>query len=807
MKTKINYIENNDFDCNSNLMKLKIENTVYKVFMNYSYFSEKSKCFLISFKNLVKLMKEYNLLSDNLLSQIDLDIIIRKSTGVKFNFTFKDFLNILLNTSIKLSSDSKSATKYKTSFYNLVSKYLDNSLNIFKTDNNISTLKFKLENNNLQIRENNFYSKNNVYEHRNYNNISNSTSKNNSQNSFLVNNKKMYLKTDKLNTPFNKCKSQQIKKAIYFEGENLTFLSSNINKKRFLNKTCYLSRTTSKNKFKVYDFNTYLTKDFEKFIDNFEITDNHKKILNYNYSCLLDLYSYYFVYENNCFMNVETLRKENFISLTRFFKEFELLPYYFNTMAIKKYYIAFNNYDHENLLNKTLNLGNFFSVSNFMLLLCHISVFLYYKKYSFLFNNKINNILNNDDLCSEYNCQTKNLNDFLYTYHNDSDVLLLFFQHLLNSKGFKSFKITNTHSKTYNLIPDIETLKDLNSKAMFPKYNLIKSLSSYNFNSGRYLNLIKEDKINYLMTTLPSKKINIDTNNNTLNKHTSFDYNNNNILEFSKNVCLNNINQFNIDKVKLNSNLIRNDILIKYNMDSSNFKLKDLLEIKESSTDIIELYYIKGLKHIYNNYTNIGDKLNFDYLTLSSWIKLIEDSNIYKKTNELGLYVNKNLIYKEGLINYYNEDKFSFKDNNINHKINECDLNLIYTTLTGNKNFKNIFNSKDMGINKTTIKENVNININNNASYKQNFIEGSRTFLNKLSNSSNVNNNIKQDFKRNKFKNSNVIKGIINKMDFKLFVKSLELIAETIYPNQDINDSIFVVLKDVRLNIILINTI
>lgn len=471
-------------------------------------------------------------------------------------------------------------------------------------------------------------------------------------------------------------------------------------------------QTSADQNVNLHDVNSYNIEAFEGFFEQFELDRYSQKVISSVYNCILEIYSFYFYFELRKSSDMHKTKDEGLKSLIKFAKEFEVMPYYIGLTALNKYWHVFGNYNHLLVIDEDKNVGSLYKISDFALTIIHLSQFYYMKQYNHHVTQQNNSL----------NLSSGSHNSFQNDVqsHSEVDKLLLFLQYLSNSKGLDNVKQLKTNSKDFNLIPSIEILKSVESKAMYPKFSLIKNLSSFDFNSGRYLNLLKNEK---LQTDLKGSR---------------------SMGDIKKN----------------NSDLNRNNILVKFNEEPDTFKLKNLLELSPKTISIVESQYIKGLKRIFTYYSRIGDKLNFDFLSITSWSKIFQDVGIISKKNPTGVYINKNLIFKKGLVEYHNKvnKDYLIKEEVIKDgwgQMKETDLKLIYTALTGKKNFRNINSSKQEKVDNST------------TSFNTKFI-------------------LKTDRK-----------SIQNKMNFKLFVKSLELISEKLFEGLDPDTSFLKFLNEV----------
>lgn len=218
--------------------------------------------------------------------------------------------------------------------------------------------------------------------------------------------------------------------------------------------------------------NNYSIEMLENFFETFEFDIKLKIIFQDIYNGIFEIYSYYFSFELRDYKETHCLkyREEVLIQILRFCKDFNIIPYIINLNNLNKYWKIFNDYNHECIFDKKLNVGNSFKLSDFAVLITHFSHFFILKKY----NDKLIQI-------------------------SEIDKVLLFLQFLENSEGFHKMKKSKTNNQKFKLIPNFKILKEINSTSVFPRYNFIKSLSSLDINSSKILKYIdNEDDSNII---------------------------------------------------------------------------------------------------------------------------------------------------------------------------------------------------------------------------------------------------------------------------------------------------------------------
>lgn len=475
--------------------------------------------------------------------------------------------------------------------------------------------------------------------------------------------------------------------------------------------------------------NNFLVEEFEYFFENFILEPNHKKVINHLYEAFLKIYSFYFSAELRNQQDMDKVKQENLSSFIKFAKDFEIVPYYINLNSFNKYYIMFNEYDHTLVIPEDKNIGVFFTLSNFCLSIIHLSHFFSLKKFS----NKKNNSI------------------------SETDKYLLFLKHLTDSRGFDKLKLINTNNKNMTLIPSINFLMEIGSTELFPKYRYLKRLSSLNFNTNRFLNLLKEEQI------MKNDEENINAIQARSNSYDSHEQGNSMIVESS-----------NYNRI-LNSDLNKNNLLIKLNMNKKTsqkekIKLGEILNVSNRVIEEIEQSYIIGLRNIFNHYCKIGDKINAsNLLNSNSWLKILQDCGIVSKNNYSGIYINNQLIFKKGLIEYQN-NMSSIPNNNTQNTQNNLNL------------------ESHLNRNVTQLNSNQAMLIFQDLTGKKNFPSEKKTKIINITN----------------FDKKALIKLTketeINKMDFNLFLKSLEIIATKAYMNIPIDVSLIRLFDEYLIN-------
>ena len=420
--------------------------------------------------------------------------------------------------------------------------------------------------------------------------------------------------------------------------------------------------------------------------------------------------------------NIELARK-SIKNLIFFCREFEILPYILNETQIVTYYNLVINYQPNiKLIDDEINIGMIFTLNNFILFLIHISLYSYAKHYDSNYGDNGNN--------------------------SDISKFLIFLEKLECSKGMRNFtrKLSRPSANKLSLIPPKEVFIQLGED----------NDSNFNYNNNKINSSIKK-------------------NNKSLNVNYNFG-------DFEENFI-----------IKENS-LINNNL--------------------------------PDLERTFLYFSRIGDKMNFSQMNLSSFSKFLKHCSLLydvplkdkKKYNQMS----KELMSKSSSINQdlknsksssiknnnsinndnnLNEEKMKYKkklkqivnskdylnnnDDNIDNKLGESDVNVIFSVLTGPRNY------------------------DNSKYYKKLLDKNSGICLNEWNSSSK-----RKDYQAINNFNSNNPKTIITsgkgekenqlmKLNFKTFLMSLQLFSVKLYPNISSEDALNkLLLKNIIPNLI-----
>jgi hypothetical protein len=538
---------------------------------------------------------------------------------------------------------------------------------------------------------------------------------------------------------------------------------------------------------------------------------------------LKKIYICYFTYENSKKVDHDNLilnSMENFIT---FGKDFEIMPY----MIKEKNYVTYYNLllKHQKDYTETINdifqsvnlpndkkfqdLGHCFKFSSFILFLYHFSLLLYYKKFKVQFS--ANNTSKPEDI----------------------EIILFFLQKLEHSDGISKYiiKKQRTNESKFTFIPtnkDIEiAIKELSDDKYGGK-TLMTNINDYVMTSSMFNDDNKE------LTTIENNTTN---NNIFLNTCNSFDnnqtitygnrtYNNKENLKVmfnSEEICKNSKNMNDIINTQLIQTLNNTSVIQEkpyvlrggkkpnnnaYNKTTTNndnqtknaiIPILDLENFLNVNSEVVKAISDKldSLAEIYLKYSKISDKLEFNRMSFSAFLKFLKTSDIligipenqrenYRKMGER--LTQKNINVSE--IKTYNKDYkgsvpcknavlteaekdykmkiaqiVNAKNNHFFDKISIGEASVIFNSLTNTRNFP-IYNEST----KLQFDRNSGIDLNIGDSLSRARIFDKKTFLENQQN-------------------------VPGKMDFLLFIKSFELIAAKIYPDETLNNAVLLLLN------------
>ena len=554
-----------------------------------------------------------------------------------------------------------------------------------------------------------------------------------------------------------------------------------------------------------------------------ELEKNALKLLLSMYIPLKKLYICYFTYENrkkiidNDILILNSM--ENFIT---FGKDFEIMPY----MIKEKNYVTYYNLllKHQKDYTETINdlfqsinmkdnkkfqdVGHCFKLSTFILFLYHFSLLLYYKKFKVQFSMSKEN------------------------KPEDIEIILFFLQKLEDSDGISKYilKKQRTNESKFTFIPsnsDIEiALKGLSDEKYGGK-TIITNINEINIANTMFIEDKKE------LSTIDNNNTN---NNNLFNTYTSYENNQTVTItdksKFPQNNSKNNHKGEEICKNSKNINELINKQLIKALNSTSTFQDKshilrgrkkqkknfdktksNINENKEKSqiipildlenflnvnSEVVKVISekLESLSEIYLKYSKMNDKLEFNRMSFSAFLKFLKNANIligipenmketYRKMGER--LTQKNLNVSE--IKTYNqtykgsvpcknavlsnaEKDYRLKISQIVNanaelcqKLSIGEASVIFYSLTNSKNFPIYTESTKLQFDKNS---GIDLNVGDSISRGKFFDK--KLFLENQQN-------------------------VPGKMDFLLFIKSFELIASKIYPDETLNDAVLLLLN------------
>ena len=258
---------------------------------------------------------------------------------------------------------------------------------------------------------------------------------------------------------------------------------------------------------------------------------------------------------------------------------------------------------------------------------------------------------------------------------------------------------------------------------------------------------------------------------------------------FVKKTPLNNFDEnfsMNLSFSSNNSKIINVKKLQEFNENIKKNKSSDLKNILNVGPEVIEKLEGKldVLKEIFFNYSKLGEKLNFNKINLSSFIKFLKDCrvlyippNVKESDSNFDLFSTRNFSkspLKSAILSNSNSmkslltnKKKIISNNNLKEgKIIESDATLMFTLLTGNKNFDNSVNNKNQ------FNKNKGFSMDFNESSKGTTLDQKQILISSKSN-------------------------IPFKMDFNLFLKSFEVISSKLYPDRCLDESVLLFIENV----------
>ena len=556
-----------------------------------------------------------------------------------------------------------------------------------------------------------------------------------------------------------------------------------------------------------------------------EIEMHALKLLISMYSQLKKIYLCYFKYEINKRYSIETKMLNSMENFIAFGKDFEIMPYLINEKNLVTYFNLLLRYQKN--YNETIkdlfasikmegnkhfqDIGSCFKLSTFILFLYHFSILLYYKKFKVQFSmNKMEKPV-------------------------DIEILLFFLQKLEHSNGISKYilKKQRTNEDKFTFVPTNENIE-----------LALKELSDDKYEGKPVLTSINDFNFNFTNTNSPNaiSGVNTPMNNIILNTNTSYE---NNILENKTDI--NNMSKSlettknkrkgeEICKESQNMNKLINKRLIKelnsasVNLDTSinlrsvrkqknnktksktvnsetkeNIKYKKLPSILDFqnflnvNSEIVNLISdnLESLNEVFLKYSKMNDKLEFNRMSFSSFLQFLKDYNIligipqmmkekFRKMAERLMQKSANVseiktfnkkvkgsvpcqnvvltpaekFYKYKISKMVNAENSDFEE-----QMSIGEAAAIFNSLTNSKNFQVYTESIKSQFDKNS---GINVNCGDNLSKTRNFDK--KLFLENQQN-------------------------VPGKMDFMLFIKSFELIAAKLYPEETLNIAVKQVLE------------
>ena len=553
-----------------------------------------------------------------------------------------------------------------------------------------------------------------------------------------------------------------------------------------------------------------------------DIEKHALKLLLSLYSQLKKLYICYFPYENKKKVDKETLilnSMENFVS---FGKDFEIMPYMINEKNFVTYYNMLlkhqKNYTEtiDDLFQsitlkddkKFQDLGYCFKLSTFILFLYHFGLLLYYKKFKLQFS------MSNSER------------------PEDIEIILFFLQKLEHSDGISKYiiKKQRTNESKFTFIPtneDIDiALKGLSDEKYGGK-TLITNVNEYNITTSIFnddkkeLSTIENNNTNMnnrfntfssydnnLTATKGDRTITHQENSKNLHKGEEICKDNKNINEMINKQLIKTLNStstvqgksklrgkkknFNLSKTKSNLNEVKE----KKNIIPPILDLENFLNVNSDVVKVIS-EKLDGLAELYLKYSKINDKLAFNRMSFSAFLSFLKNANIligvpenmkkaYRKMGERLTQKNVNVSeiktynknYKgsvpcQNVVLTEAEKDYKLKISQIVNanaemckKISIGEASVIFYTLTNSKNFPIYTESTKLQFDKNS---GIDLNVTD-------YFSKARIFDKKL-------------FLENQ-------QNVPGKMDFLLFIKSFELIASKLYPEETLNNAVILVLNN-----------
>ncbi len=125
------YNENNSIDTNYNqnelpLDKDEIKNFCYSIFMNFSKFCKEEFQFMLTYQNLVKILRLVNLVGkdDQIIKNYEIDALLKKANPNNKKYTLKQFMNFIVFLSNRLEPETFKQDP-KLSLFKTIKRYFE----------------------------------------------------------------------------------------------------------------------------------------------------------------------------------------------------------------------------------------------------------------------------------------------------------------------------------------------------------------------------------------------------------------------------------------------------------------------------------------------------------------------------------------------------------------------------------------------------------------------------------------------------------------------------------------------------------
>jgi hypothetical protein len=426
--------------------------------------------------------------------------------------------------------------------------------------------------------------------------------------------------------------------------------------------------------------------------------DSQLSAIVYNvFYAVKEIYLHYFHYEINSYRDRKKIEEASLESLCEFCKDFQILPYLISMDKLVNYYTLTLQYEPQQRDEGNFeekNLGVCFTLRKFSAMFIHLSQISYTKSNVLGFNKST----------------------------SDVDKLLLFLEKLENSKGFQN-------------------LERLTSKPHSSKLTLIPSKS--------ILGMLNSNLFNFELRDIRDSYVNLDV------------------------------------RFQRHENAIDTKVIKEFNgqlKSNGDFNLRSLMTVNQEVFTYIE-NDIKFYREVFLHYAKMGDKLNFNRMNMSSFLRFIKDCDIFyqiPKEKKKNFYTAENTrlhydsrafsqspkkqnelfskVSTKSLLSYKKTVNKMVNVSDMGGRLTESDIDIIFTMLTGPKNFENSKFKLD----------------------QENFGNTSQTVV---------------IDKQNIMKSST--SGVQQRLDFFLFIKSFELIATKLFPKMNVNQAVLEFLNKV----------